>query len=119
MAAHAIRKVIGRKFSKGIDVEEKDLAFEAIKDVGAGGHFLGCDHTQKNFKSAFWRSDILNYKPFETWQEEGAKDTTLNASQRVKSLLDNYIKPKLDISIEEELKDFIKIKKDSMPDSFV
>jgi trimethylamine:corrinoid methyltransferase-like protein len=37
----------------------------------------------------------------------------------VKSLLDNYIKPKLDISIEEELKDFIKIKKDSMPDSFV
>ena len=26
--------------SKGIDVEERDLAFEAIKDVGAGGHFL-------------------------------------------------------------------------------
>ena len=57
-----------------IEVEEKDLAFEAIRDVGAGGHFLGCDHTQKNFKSAFWRSDILNYKPFETWQEEGEKD---------------------------------------------
>ena len=28
----------------------------------------------------------------------------------MKSLLDNYIKPKLDISVEEELKDFIKIK---------
>ena len=44
--------------SKGIDFEEKDLAFQAIKDVGAGGHFLGCDHTQKNFKSAFWLNAI-------------------------------------------------------------
>ena len=31
----------------GINVDENDLAFDAIRDVGAGGHFLGCDHTQK------------------------------------------------------------------------
>ena len=72
-----------------------------------------------NFENAFWRSDIFDYKPFETWEEEGAKDTTFNASKRVKSLIENYIKPELDISVEEELRDFIKIKKDSMPDSFV
>ena len=107
------------KFSSGIDISTNGLAINALEEVGPSGHFLGCNHTQLNFENAFWRSDIFDYKPFETWQEEGAKDTTSNANKRVKSLLENYIKPKLDISVEEELRDFIKIKKDSMPDSFV
>ena len=105
--------------SSGIDISTNGLAINALEEVGPSGHFLGCNHTQLNFENAFWRSDIFDYKPFETWQEEGAKDTTSNASKRVKSLLENYIKPELDISVEEELRDFIKIKKDSMPDSFV
>ena len=105
--------------SKGIEVDEEALAFEAIKDVGAGGHFLGCDHTQKNFKSAFWRSDVLNYKPFETWQEEGEKDLTYEANKRAKNLLKSYEAPELDISKREELSEFVAKKKDSMPDAFV
>ena len=96
--------------SSGVDISENGLAINALEEVGPSGIFR-CNHTQLNFENAFWRSEIFDYKPFETWQEEGAKDTTLNASQRVKSLLDNYIKPKLDISIEEELKDFIKLKR--------
>ena len=83
--------------SRGIEVQKDQLAFDAIKDVGAGGHFLGCDHTQKIFKTAFWRSDILNYKPFETWQEEG-KDLTFEANKRAKQLLKNYQPPDLDVS---------------------
>ncbi len=105
--------------SQGIDVKEKDLAFEAIKDVGAGGHFLGCDHTQQNFKSAFWRSDILNYKPFETWQEEGEKDLTFQANKKAKELLKNYEPPELDLSKREELSEYVLKKKSSMPDAFV
>ena len=105
--------------SSGVDISTNGLAINALEEVGPSGHFLGCNHTQLNFENAFWRSDIFDYKPFETWQEEGAKDTTSNASKRVKSLLENYIKPELDISVEEELRDYIKIKKDSMPDSFI
>ncbi len=105
--------------SKGIEVDKEGLAFEAIKDVAPGGHFLGCNHTQKNFKSAFWRSDILNYKPFETWQEEGEKDLTFEANKRAKMLLKNYEPPDLDISKREELSEFVFKKKDSMPDAFV
>ena len=105
--------------SKGIEVDKETLAFDAIKDVGAGGHFLGCDHTQENFKSAFWRSDILNYKPFETWQEEGEKDLTFEASKRAKQLLKNYEPPDIDISKKDELTEFVLKKKNSMPDAFV
>ena len=105
--------------SRGIEVQKDQLAFDAIKDVGAGGHFLGCDHTQKNFKTAFWRSDILNYKPFETWQEEGENDLTFEANKRAKQLLKNYQPPDLDVSKREELAEFVFKKKNSMPDAFV
>ncbi len=40
-------------------------AMDAIREVGPGGHYLGCEHTQANFKTAFWKSDLLDYKPFE------------------------------------------------------
>ncbi len=105
--------------ASGIDLSAESLAFEAIKEVGPGGHFLGCSHTQSNFKNAFWRSEILNYKPFETWLEEGEIDLTENANKRVNQLLKSYVKPELDISKKEELDAFVKQKKDSMPDAFV
>ncbi len=105
--------------ASGVDMSEDSLAFEAIKEVGPGGHFLGCNHTQANFKNAFWRSEILDYKPFETWLEEGESDLTKSANKRVDQLLKAYEKPVLDISKKEELQAFIKQKKDSMPDAFV
>ena len=53
------------------DISEKGQGLDALEEVGPGGHFLGCAHTQANFKEAFWKSEVLNYKPFETWEEEG------------------------------------------------
>jgi trimethylamine--corrinoid protein Co-methyltransferase len=103
----------------GIDISEASLAFDAIKEVGPGGHFLGCAHTQSNFKNAFWRTEVLNYKPFETWSEEGEITLTENASKRAKKLLKAYVEPQLDVDKKEELKRFIKEKKSSMPDAFV
>ena len=105
--------------SKGVDVSENGLAIDALREVGPSGHFLGCKHTQMNFENAFWRSDVFDYKPFETWSGEGGKDTSEFASKRVELLLKNYSKPDLDIAKEEELREFIKLKKGSMPDAFV
>ena len=105
--------------SKGVDVSENGLAIEALREVGPSGHFLGCNHTQMNFENAFWRSDVFDYKPFETWSDEGGRDTTEIASKRVEFLLKNYSKPDLDIAKEEALREFIMLKKESMPDSFV
>ncbi|MDC3348368.1 trimethylamine methyltransferase family protein, partial [Paracoccaceae bacterium] len=60
--------------AEGVDMSEDAQALGAIREVGPGGHFLGCEHTQANFKNAFWRSEMLDYKPFETWADEGARD---------------------------------------------
>ncbi|MCB5197798.1 trimethylamine methyltransferase family protein [Loktanella sp. TSTF-M6] len=106
-------------FAKGVDMSENGQAMDAIAEVGPGGHFLGCAHTQQNFKSAFWRSELLDYKPFETWDEEGARDTQALASARVKRLLDTYRQPPLDPEIEARLRAYVADKKASMPDSFM
>lgn len=105
-------------FAKGVDVSEDGQAMDAIAEVGPGGHYLGCAHTQANFKEAFWRSDLLDYKPFETWDEEGARDTMSLAAARVTKLLDTYQQPPIDPRIETALRAFVAEKKASMPDAF-
>ena len=104
--------------AKGIKIDTNAQALSAIREVGPGGHYLGCEHTQENFKDAFWRSELLDYKPFETWAEEGSRDTQALASLRVEKILSDYQKPYLDPAIDEELKEYISKKKASMKDSF-
>ncbi|NCW54043.1 MAG: trimethylamine methyltransferase, partial [Rhodobacteraceae bacterium] len=104
--------------AKGVQIDENAQAMGAIREVGPGGHYLGCDHTQTNFKSAFWRTEILDYKPFETWQEEGARDTVTLAAERVEKMINTYQKPAMDPAVEEALNDYVARKKASVPDSF-
>lgn len=105
--------------AKGVAVDENAQAMDAIREVGPGGHYLGCAHTQANFKTAFWRSDLLDYKPFETWEDEGARDTEALASARVKKMLADYQAPALDPAISEALDAYVAKRKSEMPDAFI
>jgi trimethylamine--corrinoid protein Co-methyltransferase len=104
--------------AEGIDLSENGQAMDALREVGPGGHFLGCAHTQANFKDAFWRSGVLDYKPFETWSEEGARDTQALAAERVRKMLAEYERPAIDPGVEEALRDFVARRKASEPDAF-
>jgi len=104
--------------ARGVEIDENAQAMDAIREVGPGGHYLGCAHTQANFKNAFWRSDLLDYKPFETWSEEGERDTMVLANARVKKMLGDYQQPPLDPAIAEALAAFVATRKESMPDAF-
>ncbi|MBE0554889.1 MAG: trimethylamine methyltransferase family protein [Rhodobacteraceae bacterium] len=105
--------------ARGISMDENGQAMDAIREVGPGGHYLGCAHTQANFKSAFWRTDLLDYKPFETWDEEGARDTRTLAQARVKKMLADYQAPAMDEGVAEALNEYVAKKKASMPDAFM
>ena len=104
--------------ANGVDISENGQAMGAIEEVQPGGHYLGCEHTQANFKTAFWRSEVLDYKPFEQWSDEGSHDTAQLASMRVKKMLDEYQQPAIDPAIDEALLSYIAKKKESMPDAF-
>jgi len=107
------------KMAQGVAIDENAQAMDAIREVGPGGHFLGCAHTQANFKEAFWKSELLDYKPFETWADEGERTTQSLASARVETLLANYEQPYLDPSVREALVDYVTRQKASMPDAFM
>jgi trimethylamine--corrinoid protein Co-methyltransferase len=107
------------KMAAGVAHDENAQAMGAIREVGPGGHYLGCDHTQENFKSAFWKSDVFDYRPFETWDEDGAKDTQYLASQRVTKMLSDYQQPQINPEIKTALEAYVAEKKASMPDAFM
>ncbi|MRX50703.1 trimethylamine methyltransferase [Paracoccus sp. S-4012] len=107
------------RLAAGVDMSVNGQAMDAIREVGPGAHYLGCDHTQANYKDAFWRTQVLDYKPFETWEEEGARDTQALASARVKRMLAEYEAPPMDAGVRESLEAYVARKKESMPDAFV
>jgi len=107
------------KLAAGVSVDTEAQAMDALREIGPGGHFLGCAHTQANYASAFWRTTVLDYKPYETWFEEGARDTETLASAKVERMLADYQQPMLDPAVNEALRAFMAEKKASMPDAFM
>ena len=100
-----------------IDISENGMALDALKQVGPGQHFLGSEHTQSNFETAFWRSSIADYTTFEQWSSEGSQEAESRARLRAKQLLDAYEAPEIDMAIDDELRAFIEKRKEALPDS--
>ncbi|PTV97014.1 trimethylamine--corrinoid protein Co-methyltransferase [Rhodobacter aestuarii] len=107
------------RLAAGVDMSENGQAMDALREVGPGGHFLGCAHTQSNFKEAFWKTNLLDYKPFETWDEEGGRDTMTIAAKRVEKMLGEYQAPAIDPGINEALAEYVAKKKAAEPDAFM
>ena len=102
------------QLARGVPADAEHQAMDAIREVGPGGHYLGCAHTQRNFKTAFWRSEVLDYKPFETWSEAGGQDTATHAADLVKRKLATYQAPEIDPGLREALDAFVAERKGSM-----
>ena len=107
-----------QKFAAGVNVDENAQAMSAIREVGPGGHYLGCQHTQDNFKTAFHVSTVADNNSFEQWEVEGGLRSEQRANKTARDWLEAYVAPDLDPGIDEALKAFIKQRKDSMPDAF-
>ena len=104
-------------FFEGIDLSENALAFEAIKATGPGAHFLGSEHTQQNFETAFYDSTSSDANSFEQWSLEGANDAAERAAGRVEKLLAEYSEPTLDSAIDEQLQEYIASRKKLLGDA--
>jgi len=105
------------QFAKGVSVGDNDLGLDAFREIGPGGHFLGCSHTQANFETAFHRFDLHDSNSVEQWEAEGSKDMAVRANARWKAMLASYEAPALDQGIDEALQAFIARRKSEMPDA--
>ncbi|MFQ5783732.1 MAG: trimethylamine methyltransferase family protein [Alphaproteobacteria bacterium] len=106
-----------QRFAAGFDLSEEAQAMDAVREVGPGGHYLGCAHTQRNFETAFYTSQIADNNSFEQWLAEGAKDADARARETARRRLAEYEPPPLDPGVDEALCDFIARRKAELPDS--
>ena len=101
-------------FLQPVVVDDDSMGLDAIAEVGPGGHFFGTSHTLERYENAFYEPILSDWRNFETWQEDGAKTATQRANEIWKNLLQEYQKPPIDPSIEEELQAYMARRKEEI-----
>jgi trimethylamine--corrinoid protein Co-methyltransferase len=101
----------------GMDLSPRGQALDAIREVGPGGHFLGCAHTQQNFEAAFHQSNIADYSSYEQWASEGRLSAEQRANTVWKRMLVEYEDPGLDPAVDEALQAFMTERRSVLADS--
>jgi trimethylamine--corrinoid protein Co-methyltransferase len=99
---------------KGLPVDEEGLAMDALREVGPGGHFLGSEHTLRNYRTGFYRPWISSTDNFDRWNRQGARTVDKVAHEKWKQLLAEYSDPGIDPGIDEQLKEFIAKRKQEL-----
>ncbi len=84
-----------------------EIALEAIREVGAQGHYFGIDHTQERYETAFYQPFVSDWRNFEAWEAAGAIWTAERAHSTFKRILDEFEAPPMDMAIREELGAFV------------
>ena len=86
-----------------LKINLEEVGLDAMKEVGPGGHFFGCDHTMSRYKNAFYEPFLSDWQNQENWQLAGAKDTTARATEIWQKALKEYCAPATDPSVLEAL----------------
>ena len=95
------------EFLHPIEVNDDELALDAIAEVDPGGHHFGTAHTLARYEKAFYIPMLSSRQNFETWQEAGSQDAARRANATWKRMLAEYQRPPMDPAIEEALTDFV------------
>ncbi|WP_413990142.1 trimethylamine methyltransferase family protein [Labrys okinawensis] len=99
-------------FLMPFQVNDDELALDAIREVGPGGHFFGCAHTQARYRTAFFSPMISDWRNYETWREAGSPTAYDRANRLYKDRLAAYEEPPMDPAIREELNAFVARRKE-------
>ena len=98
-------------YMKPMTTGPEDVAVDAIREVGPGGHFFGIQHTQDRYETAFYAPFLSDWSNYENWEDRGAVTTVERANRVCKEILAEYEEPPMDIAIREELEAFVERRK--------
>ncbi|KPL55524.1 methyltransferase [Prosthecomicrobium hirschii] len=95
------------EFLTPLVVDADSLALDAMREVGPGGHFFGCAHTQARYRTAFFAPMISDWRNYETWREAGSPTAYDTAERLYRDKLAGYAEPAIDPAVAEELAAFV------------
>ena len=103
------------RMAEGPKWDDFETALSAVSDIGPGGHYLGHEHTQDNFQTAFFMPELFDNNSIEQWVADGSKEITERALDYARALLNDYEEPTLDPAKSEELLDYIARREREIP----
>jgi trimethylamine---corrinoid protein Co-methyltransferase len=98
-------------YMRPVRYDEEEIALDAIREVGQGGHFFGIQHTQDRYQTAFYSPFLSDWSNFENWRDNGSVQTVERANRVWKRILAEFEAPPMDESIREELSEFVSRRK--------
>jgi trimethylamine---corrinoid protein Co-methyltransferase len=96
-----------KSFLQPIDTSLESLAFDAMEEVGPGGHFFGAQHTLARYSDAFYAPIISDWRNFQQWSLAGSPDAYKRANQVYKQALEAYVEPAFDGGNRAALDDYV------------
>lgn len=90
-----------------IEVNDSELALDAIRDVGPGGHFFGTGHTLARYQDAFYQPLLSDWQNHGAWQAGGSHDALARAGSIARQLIDTHRPQTLDPAVNEALDAFV------------
>ncbi len=102
------------EFLTPIEVNEGELALDALGRVPTGGHFFGDPHTLERYSTAFYQPMLSNWQNYEAWQESGGLDATARATRLWKKALEEYQQPAMEPERLEALQAYVAKRKEAI-----
>jgi len=94
-------------FLRPVKTDESELAIEAMRDVGPGGHFFGTAHTQARYRTAFFAPMISDWRNYESWRDAGSPTALDAANKLFKERLEHFVAPPIEPERREALEEFV------------
>ncbi len=95
------------RMRQGLAVDEGELAFDVIAELGPGGLFLAHEHTLTRFRTEVFMSPMFRSQAYPTWTRQGSPTAEQVAAKEWRRLLDSYVDPGIDDAVDAEMRDYV------------
>lgn len=94
-------------YFRPVSYDADEIALDAIREVGQGGHFFGIQHTQDRYETAFYSPFLSDWSNYENWQDRGSVETQQRANRVWKKILAEFEAPPIDDDCRGALEAFV------------
>ena len=100
-----------KKLMKPIELTDDAFAMDLIKNMGTTGNYLMQPHTLERCRSEFFIPDLGIRTLHSSWLEMEHRDIAARARQLIDERLACYRKPDMDLSLENDLTEYVAVRK--------